>query len=157
MAWRLPTCRPTRHQGFTYVGLLIFLAILALTVTMSIGTGTALQRGEREDELLFIGTQLQAAFRSYYAATPQGKPFYPATLDDLVRDTRGSKMLRHLRKVYVDPLTGKDWGLQMAPEGGIIAVFSTAEGTPTKTGGFPSELSYLEGTKKYSDWVFSGN
>lgn len=66
-------------------------------------------------------------------------------------------MLRHLRKVYVDPLTGKDWGLQMAPEGGIIAVFSTAEGTPTKTGGFPSELSYLEGTKKYSDWVFSGN
>lgn len=156
MAWRLPTCRPSQHQGFTYVGLLIFLAILALTVTTSLGTGAALQRGEREDELLFIGTQFQAAFRSYYAATPQGKSFYPATLDDLVRDTRGNTVLRHLRKVYVDPLTGKDWGLQMTPEGGIIAVFSRAEGVPTKVDGYPRELSFLKGTKKYSDWIFSG-
>jgi type II secretory pathway pseudopilin PulG len=157
MAWHFLTSRPNRYQGFTYVGLLILIAMLTLTATTSISLGAALQRAEREDELLFIGTQFQAAFRSYYAATPQGKPYYPATLDDLVRDTRGNTVVRHLRKVYTDPLTGKDWGLQMAPEGGVIAIFSRADGIPTKTGGFPSELSYLEGTKKYSDWVFSGN
>ena len=47
-------------------------------------------------------------------------------------------MLRHLRRLYRDPLTGSaDWGVVKGPDGGVIGVYSQAPGKPLKQDGFP--------------------
>jgi len=144
-----------RHGGFTYVGLLILLAIMAVTITNSLRQGSALQRREKEHELLLIGLQFHTAFRTYYQSTPAGKSPYPTSLEDLVRDTRGPVMRRHIRKIYVDPVSGKDWVLIAGPGGvGISGVHSISEDPPQKNEGFPDELSELDDKTKYSEWIF---
>lgn len=136
------------------MGLLIFLAILGLSATLTLRAGAALQQREKEEELLFIGSQFQSAFRSYKEATPPGYSSYPKSLDDLLKDPRRKALRRHLRKVYADPMTGKEWGVEEAPEGGIAGVFSKSDAHAIKKSGFPSFLSNLEGKQKYSEWVF---
>ena len=69
---------------------------------------TAAQR-EREQELLFVGSQFRNAFMSYYGATPAGRAL-PAFLEDLVEDNRFPVPRRHLRRVYADPMTSKPVG-----------------------------------------------
>src|SRR4028118_2405772 len=72
--------------------------------------GTLLQRAAAEEELLEIGAQFQQALRSYAAATPPGQKPQPASLQDLLKDPRFPNPRRHLRKIFVDPLTGQAGG-----------------------------------------------
>lgn len=147
----------TTHSetGFTYLGILIALALfgVALAATGDVWR-TAAQR-EREQELLFVGNQFRNAFSTYYGFTPAGKPRYPRALEDLVEDNRFPVPRRHLRRVYADPMTGKpDWVLLDAPGGGIAGVQSRSEAKPLKTGNFaPPDLKF-EGAERYSDWKF---
>lgn len=147
----------TTHSetGFTYLGILIALALfgVALAATGDVWR-TAAQR-EREQELLFVGNQFRNAFSTYYGFTPAGKPRYPRALEDLVEDNRFPVPRRHLRRVYADPMTGKpDWVLLDAPGGGIAGVQSSSEAKPLKTGNFaPPDLKF-EGAERYSDWKF---
>lgn len=148
-------CKHIHSHGFTYVALMILVAIMALAITNAMRLGSAMQHRERELALLSIGEKFQKAFRTYYEDTPAGKSRYPSDLEELVRDTRGHSVQRHIRKIYIDPLTGRDWGLVTSPDGkGISGVYSTAEGIPEKTDGFPEALSYLTDKKTYSQWVF---
>ncbi len=63
--------------------------------------------------------------------------------------------MRHLRRLYPDPITGKDeWGLVKADDGGIAGVYSTSEAAPLKTGGFAVRDASFEGKTKYADWQF---
>src|SRR6187549_538427 len=104
------------EAGFTYIGILIAMALfgVALAATGEVWR-TAAQR-EREQELLFVGNQYRQAFMNYYAGTPAGKPRFPRTLENLVEDNRFPVTRRHLRRVYADPMTGKpDWVLLDAP------------------------------------------
>ena len=142
-------------QGFTYLGILIAMALfgVALAATGEVWR-TAAQR-EREQELLFVGNQFRTAFTNYYAGTPAGKPRYPRTLEDLVEDGRYPVTRRHLRRVYADPMTGKpDWVLVDAPGGGIAGVRSRSEAKALKTGNFAPQDAKFEGAERYSDWKF---
>jgi type II secretory pathway pseudopilin PulG len=142
-------------KGFTYLGLLIFVAVIGLASTASVSVGTLVQRRSAEQELLFIGSQFRSAFQSYYVATPVGQKPYPNTLEELVKDPRFPQPVRHLRKVYADPMTGKaDWVLIVAPVGGIMGVASKSEAQPIKIGNFAEGDKMLEGKNKYSEWVF---
>lgn len=129
-----------RNQfGFTYVGLLIAVAVFGLG---SVG-GTRLiassERAQREVELLFIGHQFRQAIRSYFLAGPKVGQ-YPATLDDLLLDKRHPSVRRHLRRRFFDPITGNsDWGFVQAPEGGIMGVYSLSEREPKKRANFDLE------------------
>lgn len=141
--------------GFTYVGLLIFIALIALSSAASVSVGTLVQRRNAEQELLFIGNQFRNAFQSYYAATPLGQKQYPNTLEELVKDPRFPQPVRHLRKIYADPVTGKaDWAVIQAPIGGIMGVASRSEAQPIKIGNFEQVDKVFEGKNKYSEWVF---
>lgn len=147
--------RLREEAGFAYVALLIAIAIIGAVAARGLSAGSTLQRRASEEELLFIGMQFQQAFQSYRNATRPGWPSFPERLEDLVRDKRGSTVKRHLRKIYVDPLTGHpDWGLIDASGGRVAGVFSRAEGAPIKVAGFPSELATLEGKARYSEWTF---
>jgi type II secretory pathway pseudopilin PulG len=145
-------------KGFTYLGLLIFIAVIGLASTAGVSVGTLVQRRSAEQDLLFIGSQFRNAFQSYYTATPAGQRPYPNTLEELVKDPRFPQPVRHLRKVYADPITGKiDWVLIAAPMGGTMGISSKSEAQPIKIGNFDEADKMLEGKSKYSEWVFFYN
>jgi len=145
-----------RQAGFTYLAILFAVAIVGV---MLAGTGldwSHASRREKERELLFIGSQFRQAIALYYQRTPGAVKRYPANLDNLIDDRRYNPPQHYLRKIYRDPITSQaQWGLVMAPEGGIMGVHSLSEAVPIKTSGFRDADVVFEGTKKYADWLFS--
>ncbi|MBT9492832.1 MAG: type II secretion system protein [Paucibacter sp.] len=144
-----------RHQsGFTYLGLLFFVAITAAGLA-ALGTAwsTAAQR-ERERELEFRGNEIAQAIGSYLKTSP-GLAQYPASLEDLLADRRGPKTRHHLRRAYADPFTGKvDWVLvaDAANPQTFSAVHSRSEQPllrQVQTDGTPIANA--------QDWVFAAN
>jgi type II secretory pathway pseudopilin PulG len=107
---------------------------------------------EKEADLLHIGDEYRKAIERYYVSGPKQ---YPKSLADLVKDPRKPGTVRHLRRLYPDPITGKEeWGLVKSDDGGIAGVYSTSEAAPLKTGGFAVRDASFEGKTKYSDWQF---
>jgi type II secretory pathway pseudopilin PulG len=110
---------------------------------------------EREQELLFAGNQFRQAIERYYQRTPGAVKRYPAKLEDLLLDRRYPTVQRYLRRIYLDPMTGKrDWGLVEAPGGGIMGVHSLSGKTPIKISGFLARDRQFEGAASYRDWKF---
>jgi type II secretory pathway pseudopilin PulG len=145
-----------RAQGFTYLGLIILLAIMALVAAAGLKMGTLLQRAAAEEELLEIGAQFSEALRSYAAATPPGKPSQPPTLQDLLKDPRFPNPRRHLRKIFVDPVTGKaEWGvIWLGDKAGVLGVYSLSDARPLKVANFDIRFLNMENRDKISDWKF---
>lgn len=147
---------PARKQGgMTYLGVLLAVAILG---TAQAATGivwrTARQH-ENERELLFVGKQYRRAIERYYQQTPGPAKQYPPSLEALLRDDRQPTMQRYLRRLYPDPITGRpQWGLVMAPQGGIAGVYSLSRETPLKQANFSEADKAFSGAAKYSDWIF---
>ncbi|HLQ12088.1 MAG TPA: type II secretion system protein [Steroidobacteraceae bacterium] len=139
------------QRGFTYLGLLFAIAILGITLaTIGIVWSAQIQR-DREAELLYIGNQYRAAIGRYVGSGGQ----YPQELADLVADKRFPVARRYLRRLYPDPMTNSaDWGLILAPAGGIIGVVSRSQGKPIKVAGFLAVNSAFEKTECYCDWKF---
>jgi type II secretory pathway pseudopilin PulG len=150
--------RPLPHvrlRGFTLLGVLLLAALLAIAATATLSAGVTMQRRAAEDDLLAIGLEFRNAFKSYYEAAVS-TPRYPVKLEDLLRDPRFPGVRRHIRKLYIDPLTGKsDWGLIPAPGGGILGVYSKAPGAPIKIALFPAEFASFEGKGSYAGWEFA--
>jgi type II secretory pathway pseudopilin PulG len=149
-----------RHEaGFTYVAILLAVAMFgAILAAVSTVWYTA-QKREKERELLFVGDQFRKALRSYAAGGAGVAGVVPQSLDDLLRDPRAPGVKRHLRKIFVDPMTGTtDWGLMKTPDGkGIVGVYSQSEDAPLKTANFGDDDKSFEGKTKYSDWKFVSN
>lgn len=148
--------RARRQRGFTYLGLIILVAILGLVGAAGLKMGSLLQRQAAEQELLDIGAQFSDALHSYAAATPAGQPQQPATLAALLRDPRVLQLRRHLRKLYIDPITGRaEWGLLYQPgSNGIIGVHSLSQAAPLKVGNFEARFAGFDGKAHLSDWHF---
>lgn len=143
-----------RQSGYTFIGLLIFLAILAFASATAIRLGSQFQQRADEAELLFVGAEFSRAIRSYYEATPAGRGQFPSALEDLLKDPRYPAVKRHLRKIYADPITGREqWGTVAAPGGGIMGVHSMSQKMPFKT--TAPQFAQFSGAKTYSDWVFA--
>jgi type II secretory pathway pseudopilin PulG len=103
------------ERGFTYLGLLGLLALIgAGLAALGSSWSTALQR-ERERELQFRGAQIAQAIASYRDAQQPAQ--WPTDFDSLLDDPRGDGPRHHLRKLYLDPFTGRaDWALLPAPQ-----------------------------------------
>lgn len=126
---------PQRESGFTLLGLLFLMMVLGIALA-AVGTvwETAARR-EKEAELLFVGDQYRRALESYYRATPGQAKRYPASLSDLVKDNRFPNAVRHLRRLYRDPMTqGEQWG-EVKEGNEIVGVYSLSMGIPLKQGG----------------------
>ena len=138
--------------GFTYLTALFIVAILAggLALIGEVWHTTTLR--EKEAELLYVGNQYRKAIERYYLNGPRQ---YPRALADLLKDPRKAGTERYLRRIYVDPITGKDeWGRGNAPDGGIMGVHSLSAERPLKSAEFRTRDKEFENTEKYSDWKF---
>lgn len=141
--------------GFTYIGLLIAVVVLGVGLSVVGTVSHTLQLRDKERDLLFVGDQFRRAIAEYYEKSPGGLRQYPKKLEELLRDNRYPGVQRYLRKVYIDPLTGKDdWGLVQVPGIGITGVYSKSEAAPLKSANFPALYESFKAAKKYSDWKF---
>ncbi len=144
---------PARASGgFTYIGLLVLVAVMGMSLTVVAEIWRTAQQRDQEEELLFIGNQFRHAIAMYAANSAS----YPRNLEDLVKDPTFPGVRRYLRKIYRDPITGKsEWGLVKSTGEAIIGVYSLSEREPFKKGGFSLADQAFEGKTKYSDWVFA--
>lgn len=144
-----------RESGVTYLAVLFLMAIGAVAIAGQ-GAFSALDgQREREEELLFVGAQFRQAIASYYESTPGPVKRYPDSLEDMLLDRRFEPARRHLRRIYLDPITGsKIWGDVRAPEGGVMGMFSLSRSRPVKQAGFAERDNTFAGKARYSEWVF---
>jgi type II secretory pathway pseudopilin PulG len=145
----------SEQRGFTYLGLLAFVAISGIALTgLSLVWSTATQR-EHEEELLFVGQQFRTAIARYRELNQARGDGLPRELTDLLEDTSQIPPQRYLRKVFADPMTGKrEWGLVRAPGGGILGVHSLSTKAPRRKTGFPTGLAEFADARKYTQWRF---
>ncbi|MBX3475885.1 MAG: type II secretion system protein [Planctomycetes bacterium] len=116
-------------RGFTYLALLIAIAILGVGLTAASEVWVTTARHRKMVELEWIGNQFARALGSYYAASPGLVKTNPATLEDLLEDRRYLTVRRHLREVYLNPFTGKaDWELVLGVDGKVRGVTARIPG-----------------------------
>ena len=149
--------RLRRHRGFTYLSVIILVAIIGLVAATTLKMGAVIQRSKAEEQLLDIGAAFSDALQSYADATPAGMPPQPPSLKELLKDPRFPGARRHLRQIYPDPMTGKaEWGIvYLADKVGVLAVYSLSDARPVKVGNFPLRFAALAGQEKISDWRFA--
>lgn len=147
-----PARRAHRMRGFTYLGVLVLVAVMGAGTAGWLQLWHVAQAREKERELLFIGQQFRQALASWYRFGPSS----PRRLEDLLADPRTPVPQRHLRRVFVDPMTGRaEWGLVKDSGGGIVAVHSLSTAAPLQHAGFAARDVAFEKAARYSDWVFA--
>lgn len=133
----------------------MMVALLAIGLGVVLEVDATNERREKEQQLLAIGREFRSAIDSYYRETsPAGIHEYPEQLEGLLLDQRGAKPIRHLRRIYTDPMTGKTtWGLvRLANQ--IVAVHSFSDQAPIRKNGFEADEVGFADKKRYRDWLF---
>ena len=142
------------QRGSVLLTLLVIIVVLGLAASMASQSLRALMQREREAELLWRGLQYRRALAGYQNVKHGALQMYPSSLDDLLKDPRSAASVRHLRRLYNDPMTGGEWEVIRDPAERIIGVHSTSDLEPFKQTGFPEGLEALEGKTSYRDWQF---
>jgi general secretion pathway protein G len=121
----------SRSAGFTFVELMITLAIMAVLVTVAVPMAQLVVQRQKEHDLREALSQIRDALDAYKRASDQGRIVmrlgesgYPKSLADLVEgvdDQRSpaKKKLYFLRRLPADPMAGnpndkpeQTWGLR---------------------------------------------
>jgi general secretion pathway protein G len=154
--------RPIRQmkpgeRGLTLIELIVTVAILAILASAAVPVQMYRVKRQKERELRYDLWEMRDAIDHYKDAADRGafqtkvdSQNYPPDLDTLVNGVDvQDKKVRFLRKIPVDPMTGKaEWGMRSMQDepnsdswGGqsVFDVYSKSTGTA------------LDGTK-YSDW-----
>ncbi len=141
-------------RGFSYLWMLFAVAILGVGLSASCEFFQTGIKRQREAELIAIGHEFRTAIQRYYEA-PGGGNQYPSSLQELVLDPRFPGVRRHLRKIHVDPVTGKaEWGL-VRVAGRVVGVHSLSDAEPLKIANFEFVDAAFAGRRRYSEWVFA--
>lgn len=150
--------RPARERGLTLIELIVTTAILSILAGVALPVARFQIKREKERELRRELWSMRDAIDHYKDAADKGafqtkidSQNYPPDLDTLVTgvEVQGKK-LRFLRRIPVDPMTGKaEWGTHSMKDDptsdssgsgdNVFDVFSKSQGTA------------LDGTK-YSTW-----
>ena len=151
----MPIGKRIRQAGFTYMGVLMLIAIAGIGMA---GVGIVWQQNaqrENEKELLFIGDEYRKAIGSYYESSPSTAKQFPQSLDDLLLDKRLPNTKRHLRKLYADPMTrNTQWGL-IKQQAQITGIYSASKLTPIKKFGFANQYESFSTALEYNEWKFN--
>ncbi len=146
-----------RQQGYTYLGVLLVVMVLGMTLTGATLVSETARRREKEQELIFAGQQYVDAIRSYYESGEGGVSTYPHSIAELLRDPRFPGMRRHLRKPWRDPMTPTgEWDVIVGEDGGIVGVRSRSRQAPLgklSTAQLAEEATAID-KPAYRDWQF---
>jgi general secretion pathway protein G len=152
-----PQALKRRTRGFTLIELIVATTILVILTGMIVPLARLSIKREKERELRYDLWMLRDSIDRYKDAADRGAfqikvgtEGYPPDLETLVNGVDvGGKKVRFLRKIPVDPMTGKtEWGMRSMQDdptsdswGGqnVFDVFTKSEGTA------------LDGTK-YKEW-----
>lgn len=152
----LSTGSRVAYAGFTYLAVIVALFVLTSVILVTSEVWVTTARREAERELLFVGQEIRCAIGSYYERGPGVVKRYPVSLDELLSDRRFLKPMRHLRRMYLDPVSRSDnWVLLRAPEGGVMGVASPSPRMPLKQAGFGESFSGFENAGSYERWQFT--
>lgn len=145
------------EAGFTLLWVLFLLVVMGLGLAALGRAWHLADLRDKEAQLLFVGDEYRRALESYYRAAPGKEKSYPKALADLLGDKRYPYPVRHLRRLYPDPLTNSQaWGLVKQGEE-ITGVYSLGAGTPLKSAGFPKQYEDFTDKASYRDWIFAAN
>jgi len=112
-----------RHAGFTYLWVLVAVALLGIGSMAQIELWVASGQRARVAQADWAGEQYARAIASYVEQSPGGARSFPRRLEDLVEDRRGPTLRRHLRQRYPNPLSmDGSWMLLRAADGGVVGV-----------------------------------
>ena len=138
---------------------LIFVLVAVTSLGLMAGIAgsswqTIIQRAN-EEELLWRGGQIRKAIGHYYKTAQAGSgSTFPRNLEQLLKDPRFVGTKRHLRRLYLDPMTDDEWVLIKEPNGRIKGVRSSSKKEPFKKDGFSVENQDFAGKAQYFDWQF---
>lgn len=140
------------------MAMLLFILVSSLATSSLFVSQATHARREKEEQLLFVGDQFRKAMLSYYNTVPPGgAQSMPGSLDDLLADHRFPTPIHHLRRSYLDPMTGRaDWKL-LVVDGRLVGIASASQLEPLKKTGFARPYEAFVGAGRYSDWVFRLN
>jgi type II secretory pathway pseudopilin PulG len=148
--------RPLYNQrGATLMVVLVTVVVMGLVAGLTGSTWKTVMQRAKEEELLFRGDQYRRAIESYYQAkhgTAAGA--FPQNLEALLKDPRSLQTVRHLRRLYTDPMTGGDWLLIKDEGGRVKGVKSASDLEPFKQDGFAKVYEKFRGAASYSQWEF---
>jgi type II secretory pathway pseudopilin PulG len=148
------------QRGFTMLAVLAAMFLSALAANAVVQSVSQQDLREREAQLIQVGVLYRQAIKDYYDMSPGAEKQWPKTLNDLTYDTRFVDVRRHIREVYLDPITrSDDWGLitvENAGRTGISGIYSKSTEQPLNTAaasfsGFemPSVTQYSERRFEY--------
>lgn len=141
--------------GFVLIGMFMLVMLSGLVMAQAAMRWQTQVLREREQELIHVGLAYRDAIGRYYNQTPGVVKMFPPTLEALLHDERFPSPRRHLRKLYLDPITQRDgWGTVVAPDGGIMGVISLSDKIPFKIKGYRGELEHLNNKNYYGEWYF---
>lgn len=119
---------PSTHSGqsqggFTYLGLLMAIALLSIGLTGASEVWFTTAQRQRTEQSQWAAQAFVNAIGSYYESGPVGVKRFPKRMDDLLEDRRGGSVRRHLRQIYPNPFTGEStWEWLAAPDGGVMGL-----------------------------------
>lgn len=143
-----------RSGGWALLTAVLSAMLIGLSATAAQISLRIEREREREQQLLQIGREFIAALRSYRDAVGVTQPELPRQLSDLVDDKRAIGGMRHLRRIPLDPFTGKDdWGLVRQGDR-IVGIHSRATRAPLTRRGFPADFADFDKAARLSDWRF---
>lgn len=141
-------------SGFSVLWMMVIIFLLTFIIGHWAQNYMKIQQREKEVELLRIGLIYREAIQKYYTNSPIGISSYPEHLSDLVLDPRVTdRVVRYIRKVEKDPLTGQDFILIKNKNNQIIGLHSPSNIKPLQQE-FASEFSFLNRKEAYTDWKF---
>jgi type II secretory pathway pseudopilin PulG len=144
-----------RQHGFTFVAVLLLLALCMLGLAVAGPVWSQQVKREREQELLRIGALYAQAIANYRDGSPGTLKQCPPTLNALLRDERFLGTMRHLRRLYGDPVNaGRPWGLVVDADRRITGVYSLSQEAPIAEGALELGAASLAPARHYSDWKF---
>ena len=147
----------TNQNGAILLMVLVSVTLLGLMAGIAGSSWKTIVQQAKEADLLWKGNQIRRAIGSYYKTSfSQGSAakVFPSELKHLIQDPRSLEVMRHLRRVYVDPMTGGDWETIKDPSGKIIGVRSKSNKVPFKQNNFLEENKGFARQQSYHGWLF---